>query len=69
MNQYTYSSNPRPNEVAFTSTLEFVTSLNIQLTNTLDRTLPSNLKLEIFGCFQPNDTLVTKAQIESIFIK
>lgn len=62
---YVLSSSSKPNEIIFPSALEFVSTLTVQLYNTTDNTIPINLKLEIHGCSDGNDTLVTKAQIES----
>ena len=64
LNQYTNSTEIRPNEVAFASTVELVSIMTVQLFSTNDGALPLNLKLEIMGCFNAEKPLSTKAQIE-----
>ena len=64
LDNYVNSTKATPNEVSFESSLELVSSLTIQLTSTTDRSLPSNLKLEVLGCYRPRDGLATKAQVE-----
>jgi hypothetical protein len=64
MDNMVNSTAAKPNEVSFTSTLELVTSLTIQLLSTKDQSMPSNLTLEILCCFVVTPKLSSKAQIE-----
>ncbi|CAF4275432.1 unnamed protein product, partial [Rotaria sp. Silwood2] len=65
MNDYVYSTSPTSNEVLFSSTIEYVSTLTVKLINTTDNSLPNNLKLEIFGCYSAQHQLLTKAQVEA----
>ena len=58
------SVSAKPNEIAFDFPIELVTRLTVQLLSTIDRTLPSNLKLEVLGCYDSTKPISTKAQIE-----
>lgn len=64
MNDYIYSMNPNANEVLFSSTMEHASTLTIKLIDTIDKSLPQSLKLEILGCYTPYRQASTKAQIE-----
>jgi hypothetical protein len=64
MNDFVYSTPKKPNEVYFSSAIEYVSSLTVQIVSTSDKSLPSNLKLEILGCQSPARQLSTKPQIE-----
>ena len=64
MENFVYSTPSRPNEVSFSSALEYVSSLTVQIVSANDKPLPPNLKLEILGCFSPSDQPVTKPQTE-----
>lgn len=64
MENFVYSTQRRANEVSFSSAIQYVSSLTVQIVSTSDKSLPSNLKLEIFGCYSPVNKLSTKAQIE-----
>ncbi|CAF4215767.1 unnamed protein product, partial [Rotaria magnacalcarata] len=66
MNDYVYSENPTFNEVSFTSTLEYVSTITVKLINTTDNSLPKNLNFEILGCFSTHLQVLTKAQVESV---
>ena len=61
---YVNSTSAAPNEVSFSSSIELVSRLTVRLGSTTDRSLPSNLKLEILGCYRPRGGLATKAQVE-----
>ncbi|CAF4894723.1 unnamed protein product [Rotaria sp. Silwood1] len=64
MDDYVYSTSPALNEVLFSSTLEYVSTLTVKLISTTDNSLPNNLKLEILGCYSPQHQLSSKAQVE-----
>ncbi|CAF0925338.1 unnamed protein product [Rotaria sordida] len=64
MNDYVNSTSPTLNAVLFPSTIEYVSHLTVKLNNTIDNSLPNNLKLEILGCYIAESELFTKAQIE-----
>ena len=64
LDDYVNSTTIKPNEVSFSSPIELVSSLTIKLFNTTDSSLPSNLKLEILGCYDETVKLSTKAQVE-----
>ena len=58
------SATAKPNEVTFDFPIELVTRLTVQIISTIDRSLPSDLKLEVLGCYDASKPISTKAQIE-----
>ncbi len=61
---YTYSSDKNPGEVSFPHTVESVTSLTVVLIDTADKSLPTNIALEIMGCYDPNIKITTTTEAE-----